>query len=75
MVSQSPSDHSLLGVSSDNPLVTFYDMHGRKGEKLSFCSVPDTTRDLFFHGCRRMSYKASKELTALTPEVDCNQWI
>jgi hypothetical protein len=30
-----------------NPLVAFYDIHGRKREVLFFCSVPDTTRD--FH--------------------------
>jgi hypothetical protein len=26
-------------------LVAFYDIHGRKGEVLFFCSVPDTTRE------------------------------
>jgi hypothetical protein len=33
------------GLSAVNPLVTFYDIHGRKGEVLYFCSIPDTTRD------------------------------
>jgi hypothetical protein len=27
-----------------NPLVAFYDIHGRKEGVLFFCSVPDTTR-------------------------------
>jgi hypothetical protein len=30
-----------------NPLVAFYDIHGRKREVLFFCSVPDTTRDIY----------------------------
>jgi hypothetical protein len=34
-----------LGVSAVNPLVAFYDIRGRKGEVLFFCSVPDTIRD------------------------------
>jgi hypothetical protein len=33
-------------VSTANPLVAFYDIHGRKGEVLLFCSIPDTTRDI-----------------------------
>jgi hypothetical protein len=37
---------SILGESAINPLVTFYDIHGRKGEVLFFYFVPDTTRDL-----------------------------
>jgi hypothetical protein len=36
-------------VSAVNPLVAFYDIHGRKGEVLFFCSVPDTTRDELLH--------------------------
>jgi hypothetical protein len=28
-----------------NPLDAFYDIHGRKGEAIFFCSVPDITRD------------------------------
>jgi hypothetical protein len=36
---------SISGVSAINPLVAFYDIHGRKGEVLFFCSVSDTTRD------------------------------
>jgi hypothetical protein len=35
-----------LVVSDVNPLVALYDIHGRKGEVLFFCSVPDTTRDI-----------------------------
>jgi hypothetical protein len=36
---------SISGVSAINPLVGFYDIHGRKGEVLFFYFVPDTTRD------------------------------
>jgi hypothetical protein len=36
----------ISGVSAINPLVAFYDMHGRKREVLFFYFVPDTTRDL-----------------------------
>jgi hypothetical protein len=36
---------SISGVSAVDPLVAFYDIHGRKREMLFFCSVPDTTRD------------------------------
>jgi hypothetical protein len=32
-------------VSAINPLVAFYDIHGRKREVLFFYFVPDTTRD------------------------------
>jgi hypothetical protein len=32
------------GVSVINPIVVFYEILGRKGEVLFFCSVPDTTR-------------------------------
>jgi hypothetical protein len=30
---------------TDNLLVAYYDIHGRKGEVLFFCFVSDTTRD------------------------------
>jgi hypothetical protein len=33
-------------VTAVNHLVAFYDIHGRRGEVLFFCSVPDATRDL-----------------------------
>jgi hypothetical protein len=33
---------SISDVSAVNPLVAFYDIHGRKGEVLFFCSVLDT---------------------------------
>jgi hypothetical protein len=54
-----------------NPLVAFYDFHGRKREVL-FCSVPDTTRDRFnlcIHIGRRsnpwsLAQKASIRTTA-----------
>jgi hypothetical protein len=36
---------SILRVSAVNPLVTFYDIHGKKGEVLFLCSVSNTTRD------------------------------
>jgi hypothetical protein len=36
---------SISGVSADNLLVAFYDIHGRKREVLFFCSVPNTTQD------------------------------
>jgi hypothetical protein len=36
---------AISGVSAINPLVAFYDTHGRKREVLFFFFVPDTTRD------------------------------
>jgi hypothetical protein len=36
---------SISGVNPINPLVAFYDMHGRKREVLFFYFVPNTTRD------------------------------
>jgi hypothetical protein len=38
--------HSISGVSAINPLVAYYDIHGRKTEVLFFYFLPDTTRDL-----------------------------
>jgi hypothetical protein len=35
----------ISGGSAINPLVTFYDIHGRKKEVLFFYFVLDTTRD------------------------------
>jgi hypothetical protein len=35
---------SISGVSAVNPLVTFYDIHGRKGEESILFFVPVTTR-------------------------------
>jgi hypothetical protein len=35
--------HSISGAV--NPLVAFYDIHGRKREVLFFLFVPDTTRE------------------------------
>jgi hypothetical protein len=35
---------SISGVSVVNPLVAFYDIHGRKREVLFFYFVPDITR-------------------------------
>jgi hypothetical protein len=34
-----------FGDKAVNPLVAFYDIHGKKSEVLFFCSHPDTTRD------------------------------
>jgi hypothetical protein len=36
---------SISGVSGNNPLVAFDDIHGGKREELFFYFVPDTTRD------------------------------
>jgi hypothetical protein len=36
---------SISDGDAVNPLVAFYDIHGRKREVLFFYSVPDTTRD------------------------------
>jgi hypothetical protein len=36
---------SISSVSAFNPLVAFYDIHGRKREVLFFYFDPDTTRD------------------------------
>jgi hypothetical protein len=38
----------ISGVSA-NPLVAFYDIHGRKREVIFFYFVPDTTRDLYVY--------------------------
>jgi hypothetical protein len=38
-----------LRWSAVNPLVDFYDIHGRKGEVLFYCSVPGTIRDIFYY--------------------------
>jgi hypothetical protein len=54
----------ISGVSVINPLVAFYDIHGGKREVLFFYFVLDTTRDY---------HNASNGLTALTPEMACNQ--
>jgi hypothetical protein len=34
------------GGDAVNPLVAFYNTHGRKRDVLFFCSVPDTTQDI-----------------------------
>jgi hypothetical protein len=39
---------SVSGVDAINPLVAFYDIHGRKREVIFFVSDPNTTRDLKF---------------------------
>jgi hypothetical protein len=36
---------SISGESAINPVVTFYDIHGRNREVLFFYSVPETTRE------------------------------
>jgi hypothetical protein len=35
------------GVNANNPLVAFYDIHGRKREVIFFYFVPDTTLDVY----------------------------
>jgi hypothetical protein len=35
--------HFISGVNAMNPLVAFYDIHGRKREVLFFYFVPDAT--------------------------------
>jgi hypothetical protein len=40
---------SISGVNAINPLVAFYDIHGRKKAVLFFYFVPDTTRDTGHH--------------------------
>jgi hypothetical protein len=40
---------SISGENADNPLVAFYDIHGRKREVLYFYFVPETTRDCFLY--------------------------
>jgi hypothetical protein len=42
-----PSSYDLSpsGVKAVNSLVAIYYTHGRKGEVLFVCSIPDTTRD------------------------------
>jgi hypothetical protein len=36
---------SITGGDAFNPLVAFYDIHGRKRELIFFYFVPDTTQD------------------------------
>jgi hypothetical protein len=36
---------SISGVNAINPLVAFYDIHGKKRDVLVFDFVPDATRD------------------------------
>jgi hypothetical protein len=38
---------SISGVSAINPLVVFYEIHGRKREVLFFYFVPDTKGDKY----------------------------
>jgi hypothetical protein len=37
---------SISGVKAINPLVAFYNIHGRKKDVLFFYFVPDTLRDI-----------------------------
>jgi hypothetical protein len=39
---------SISHVSVVNPLVAFYDIHGRKRGVLFFCSVPETIRNYYY---------------------------
>jgi hypothetical protein len=50
VVSPSPAivcdqTQSISGAGAINPLVAFYDIHGRKREVIFFNFVPDTTSD------------------------------
>jgi hypothetical protein len=45
---------SISGANAIDPLVAFYDIHGRKREVLFFYSAPDTTRD--YHETREVRY-------------------
>jgi hypothetical protein len=51
---------SISGVSAINPLVAFYDIHGRKKEVLFFYFVPDTTRDLYVYNIHNVVKKHFK---------------
>jgi hypothetical protein len=49
---------SISDVSAVNPLVAFYDIHGRKREVLFFYFVADTTRDwIIIHSNSQTQYK------------------
>jgi hypothetical protein len=37
---------AFSGVTAVDPVVAFYDVHGRKREVFFYSSVPDTTRDV-----------------------------
>jgi hypothetical protein len=39
----------ISGVNAINPIVAFYDIHGRKREVTFFYFVTDTTRDILFY--------------------------
>jgi hypothetical protein len=58
---------SIAGVSAIDPLVVFYDIHGRKREVLFFYFVPDTTRDDLLSWMTKL-----KGLIAFTPEMECD---
>jgi hypothetical protein len=59
---------SFLGVlvCAINPLVAFYDIHGRNGEMLIFCTVPDTTRDisLIYNNSDVIQSRRTKEMNS-----------
>jgi hypothetical protein len=40
---------SVSGISAVNPLVAFYEIHGRKGQVVFFCFAPDTIRDKYVY--------------------------
>jgi hypothetical protein len=47
----------ISDVSAINPIVAFYDIHGRKREVIFFYFVPDTTRDYRYSQDNRYSQK------------------
>jgi hypothetical protein len=58
---------SISGVSTINPLVAFYEIHGVKRQVLFFYFVPDTTRDIHrYKQSLHYSYSKSEELDGPT---------
>jgi hypothetical protein len=51
---------SISGGSAVNLLVTFYDVHGKKGEVLFFCSVPETTRERYLESTKNFKILVCK---------------
>jgi hypothetical protein len=51
---------SISRVNAINPLIAFYDIHGRMREVPFFCSVPDTARDfVFYYVCMFLCFSCS----------------
>jgi hypothetical protein len=56
----------ISGVSADNLLATYLDIHGRKGEVLFFCSVSDAVRDIAFSSVAITHYSKISLLVMLS---------